>query len=137
MLKTARFRSRARQPKSFTCIKFHSATTGREEKKEVLGRKAGRFFCRLATTQNHQKNAHVHLCVASRIERNQSACVGEILGFRGFEDDGEVISSDIDSGCSDIPKRKWFEGYVTVKSKTCSTFLAPHLMLFTFICFEC
>ena len=33
MLKTARFRSRARQPKSFTCIKFHLATTRREEKK--------------------------------------------------------------------------------------------------------
>ena len=33
MLKIARFRSRARQPKSFTCIKFHSATTRREKKK--------------------------------------------------------------------------------------------------------
>ena len=32
-LKEGRFRSRARQPKSFTCIKFHSATTRHEEKK--------------------------------------------------------------------------------------------------------
>ena len=33
MLKTGRFRSRARQPKSFTYIKFHSATTRHKEKK--------------------------------------------------------------------------------------------------------
>ena len=32
MLITGRFRSRARQPKSSTCIKFHSATTRRKEK---------------------------------------------------------------------------------------------------------
>ena len=32
MLKTARFRLHAGQPKSFTCIKFHSATTRREVK---------------------------------------------------------------------------------------------------------
>ena len=45
MLKTARFRSRVWQPKSFTCIKFHSTTTRYEGKKtEVLGRKSGRFF---------------------------------------------------------------------------------------------
>ena len=51
----ARFRSRARLPKSITyvhCIKFHSARTQCEEKNtEVHGRKTGcSMFGRLATT---------------------------------------------------------------------------------------
>ena len=52
MLKTARLRSCARQPKSFTCIKFHSATTRCEEKNYRGSRKKNWLLsCRLATTQ--------------------------------------------------------------------------------------
>ena len=62
MRKTARCRSRVRQPKSFTCIKFHSATTRRGENNYGGSWKNNwMLFCRLATTQNHQRNAHVHL----------------------------------------------------------------------------
>ena len=74
MLKTpARFRSRDRQPKSFACIKFHSAIIRREENKlqRFLEEKLDAFL----SIGNHQKNVRFHFCVASRIERNQSACV--------------------------------------------------------------
>ena len=76
MMKTARFRSRARQPKSFTCIKFHSATTRREEKNyRGSWKKNWMFSCQLATTQNHPKKCTRPPSIASRIRRNQSACV--------------------------------------------------------------
>ena len=78
MLKTGGFRSHAKQPKSFTCIKFHLATTRHEEKKlrRFLEEKLDvTLFCPLAAKQKYQKKAHVHLCVASRIGRNQSECV--------------------------------------------------------------
>ena len=74
MLETKRFGSRARQPKSFTCIKFHLART----RCEVLRRKTGfffffvLFFVVFVATGNH---VHVQLCVVSLIEKNSGACV--------------------------------------------------------------
>ena len=61
---TARFRSRARQPKSSTCIKFHSATTRR--KKKTYGgswKENWTLSCRLATTQTTKKRTFALLCV--------------------------------------------------------------------------
>ena len=88
MLKTARFRSLARHPKSFTCIKFHSVRMDenmtREKKNSgALGKKTGSFFLSIGNNVKPPTCArvrpplhvYVHLCVASRIQRNQSACV--------------------------------------------------------------
>ena len=71
MLKTARFRSRA--TKIVQIWQQHDAE--KKLRRFLEGKLQVTLSCRLATTQNHQKNVHVHLWVASRIRRNQSACV--------------------------------------------------------------
>ena len=77
MLKTARFRSRARQPKSFTSINFHSATRREEKIEEVLGRKTGAFL----SIGNHAKPPRENIrpplrCIAYR---KGSECVCNLI----------------------------------------------------------
>ena len=53
-----------------------SATTRRKEKiRRFLEDKLGASFVDWQARKTTQKNAHIHLCVALRIGRNQSACV--------------------------------------------------------------
>ena len=62
------------QNRSHTSTFIHQQHDARKKIRRFLEEKLDTFFP-LTTTQDHQKNAHVHLCVASRIGRNQSACV--------------------------------------------------------------
>ena len=82
MLKTARFRSHARQLKSLTCIKFDSATTWREERKlrRFLEEKLDAFL----SIGNHAKppkkrtRPPLH-CFAYRKE---AECVCDLIVFK-------------------------------------------------------
>ena len=84
MLKTARFRSLARHPKSFTCIKFHSVRMDenmtREKKNSgALGKKTGSFFLSIGNNVKPPTCARVRPPLRCIAYPKESECVCNLI----------------------------------------------------------